>query len=187
MESQGNSSNVSACYLDQVADKPDECTELTDASFEHGVAIVDMLTDEEIRQLRKRIMSIDCVAARTELAQETIMAGLIHALPHYVAAREAFRKDSTRRDVRGMKPRFHRANLLNDIAQSWLDATGETGTLWVKPRKGKTPLASPVVQIAMAAGQSIGDTLSVRGWRSQIPIAEEILVRTVEITESEKG
>lgn len=187
MEYQGNAHNVSAGYPRQVADQVSECTDLTDASIEHGVAVVDMLMDEDIGQLRDSVMSLDCIAARTELVQETIMTSLIQVLPNYVAAREAFRKDSTRRNIRGMKPRFHRAHLLIDVSKIWWDATRETGTFWVKPRKGKTPLASPTVQIAMAAAKSFGDTLSVGGWRSQIPIAEEILVRTLEITEPEKG
>jgi len=89
--------------------------------------------------------------------------------------------------VRGMKPRFQRPHLLNEVSEIWKRATGEVGTLWVKPRKGKTPLASPAVQVVMAAAQSIGDNLSVRGWRSQIPIADEILIRTKESTEPEKG
>ncbi len=135
----------------------------------------DMLTDAQIGVLRQRVCTLPCVEALPELQRERLVGGLAQAIPLCVAGRGAFRNDVARAKVRGMKPRFHRAHLLNDVARLWEALTGEAGTLWVKPRKGQEPLASPVVQITIATAQSMGDGLSIRGWRSQIPHAEEIL------------
>lgn len=149
--------------------------EAVDATIPVADNVASNLTDCEINALRTALLALPCVVALTELQQDLLIDGAAQALPLYIATRGANRNDSSRKKTRGMKTRFHRAHLLNDLSKIWEAVTGQSGTLWVKRRMGKPPLVSPVVQVAKAAAQVIGDDLSLSGWRSQIPLAEDII------------
>lgn len=129
----------------------------------------------QVASLRAALLALPCVESLTELQQDLLVSGVAQALPLYIAARGANRRDLARRGRRGMKPRFHRAHLLNDVSTIWEHVTRQAGTAWVKRNAGKPLRASPVVQIAKVAAQVMGDDVSLGAWRSQIELADEIL------------
>ena len=149
--------------------------ETADALMPVADDVAAALTPCEIASLREALVALPCVEALTDLQQDLLVSGVAQALPLYIATRGANRNDPVLRGRRGMKPRFHRAHLLNDVSKIWEQVTGRAGTLWAKRRSGKPLLASPAVQISKVAAEVVGDDLSLSGWRSQIRSAEEIV------------